>query len=109
MNVFKVAAFQGPLFYGQMHRALEAIVALLSRADQEGVDVLCMPEGYLQGYFSSREEAWQNSIDLASEEFKTLCKQFASFKTTLVLGLNERDQDHLYDTAVVIEEGKFKG
>lgn len=107
--MFKIAAFQGSSYQKDREKSLEKIRAILSFADAHDVDVLCMPEGYLQGYFETKEEALQYSINLESTEFSALCSQLASYKTTLLLGLNEQEGDLLYDTVIVLEQGRLLG
>lgn len=105
----KVAAFQGPMVYQSFQKNIEKIIELLKISEVEDVDILCLPEGYLTGYYNSFDEALENSIDLSSSFFIEICQQFAFSKTTLLLGLNEQYQEDLYDTVVVIEEGVLKG
>ena len=51
-----------------------------------------------------------HTIDLDSSEFAELCIRFKEFsKTTLLVGLNEREKGKIFNTVVVIEQGKFIG
>ena len=104
-NYLKVAAFQGRAIVKNRDHALEKTYALMEEADQNNLDILCMPESYLHGYLKTKHEVEQYSIDLKSAEFADLCAHFKKFKTTLLLGLNEQYADLFYNTMVVIENG----
>jgi predicted amidohydrolase len=109
-DYFQVAAYQGKITEGTQEHSLEKTLQIMQLADQRKVDILCMPESYLHGYFDNREQAFQHSLDLQSTEFSKLCEQFKNFSTTtLLLGLNERDGDTLFNTVVVIEKGNCLG
>jgi len=69
-----------------------------------------MPECFLQGYFPSKELAMKHSIDLNSGLFLDLLKKCALYQTTtLLLGLNEKDHNQIFNTVVVIEKGQLIG
>ncbi len=105
-NYLNIAAYQGRVIEKNPEKALEKAYQVMQAAQAQQVDILCMPESYLHGYLSSKEEALQFSIDLRSAEFKKLCERFKDFTyTTLLLGLNEREGDDLFNTVVVIEQG----
>ena len=89
-TTFRVASFQGPIEERNPEASLERTCEALRWADERDAHVLCMPETYLQGYFSTREEAWEHSIDLESSEFAEVCERVGRFEATVLLGLNER-------------------
>lgn len=105
-----VAAYQGPIQEGKLEANLAKVLAVTEIAEQRGIDILSFPESYLHGYFSHKDEALRHSVNLDSTEFQDLCKQFADFKTTTVLlGLNENNGSELFNTVVVIEQGRCIG
>jgi len=108
-DTFRVAAFQGTIVERNPEASLERTCEALQWADARDAHVLCMPETYLQGYFDTREDAWENAIDLCSTEFAKVCERVAGYKATLLLGLNERRGEDLYNTVVVIRDGKLLG
>ena len=63
----------------------------------------------MHGYYDNEQAAQANSIDLYSNAFQTILSQFIGYNTTLILGLNERVAEKIYNTAVVIENGKLLG
>lgn len=105
----KIAAHQGPVVFGDMAPNLEATLASLEKADDEGVQILCMPETFLHGYFRTEEAAKENSVDLESDEFNKLLERFKPYSPTLLLGLNECRGDRLFNTVAVIENGELIG
>lgn len=74
-TTFRVASYQGPIEERDPEISLERTCEALRWADARDAHVLCMPETYLQGYFSTREEAWVHSIDLESSEFAEICER----------------------------------
>ncbi len=109
-NYLHVAAFQGTIDESNTTNNLLKTISIMEQAEKEFIDILLMPECYLHGYFSTREETLEHAIDLTSDDFKQLCNKFKSFKkTTLLLGLNEIEDEHIYNTVVVIEGGILMG
>ena len=108
-DAFRVAAFQGTVTERDPDASLGKACEALAWADERDAHVLCMPESYLQGYFDTFDEAYGHSIDLESSEFADVCSRVSQYNATLVLGLNERRGKELYNTAVVIEGGRFLG
>lgn len=105
----KVAAFQGHAIEKNPNQALGRTLKIAEEANKNSVDILCMPESYLHGYLKTREEVNEYSIDLESSVFADICSQFKTYKTTVLLGLNERHGDNFYNTTVVIENGACIG
>lgn len=109
-NYLQIAVYQGKIIEKSPETSLSKTLEIMSIADKREVDILCMPESYLHGYLDTKEEASLYSLDLQSTEFAALCERFNSFShTTLLLGLNEREGDKIYNTVVVIEQGKYLG
>ncbi len=101
----KVATFQGKIKEKNLNYTIDKIKESLYYCDEHQIDILCMPECYLQGYFDSYEDAQNNSINLQNDLFKSFCKSISKFKATLIIGLNEEDNNKIYSTAVVIDKG----
>lgn len=106
---FIVASYQGPLIENNQEAALDKIEELLVRADANAVDVLCLPEGFLQGYFEDGVMAERSAISLDEPSFQGILQRFRRYKATLIFGLNEKRADGLYNSAVVIQEGQLLG
>lgn len=109
-SCFIVAAFQGRCIEGDPKANFQKVIDLMNESEARKIDILCLPESFLHGYFSTKEKALQYSIDLQSQEFYAMCDQLKIFsRTTLLLGLNERDNDKIFNTVVVIENGQCLG
>jgi predicted amidohydrolase len=95
--------------YGDVDKAVEEIRRALARAEDERIDVLCLPECFLTGYFRNPARAARNSIDLDSAHFDAILAELAGFESTLILGLIERTETSLFNSAVIIERGDLVG
>ncbi|MCK4302367.1 MAG: carbon-nitrogen hydrolase [candidate division Zixibacteria bacterium] len=89
-------------YLGDMQATMHRIDALM--ADADGADLLVLPELCNSGYnFESREQAWETSEELGSSVFmrylEAKCRQHGMH---IVSGINERDGDRLYNTAVLV-------
>jgi predicted amidohydrolase len=87
---------------GDQAANIERIGELIESAPQS--DLLVLPELANSGYnFVSNEQAWQTSETIDDGEFVSfLCESAKKRPMHLVCGVNERDGDTLYNTAVVI-------
>lgn len=108
-KTLRVASYQGPIAEREPEANLAKALEVMKQAHDSKVDILCMPESYLHGYFPTAEDTKQYAINLHSNEFSNLCEQFQPFSPTMILGLNEIDCDKIFNTAVVIEDGKCIG
>ena len=109
MKFFTVSAYQGPHRPGDIAYNLDQTLEQLRLAQSRGVDVLCMPESFLHGYFEAESDARKYSLDLESAEYIKLLENFKEFDTTLLLGINERKGDAIFNSVVVIEKGQHLG
>jgi len=105
----RIAAYQGPVAFRGWEANLAATLDALAKADDAGAQILCMPETFLHGYFPAAAEARAHSVDLQSDFFADLLRRVAGYSPTLLLGLNERRGEALYNTQVVIENGRLLG
>ncbi|MCF7689336.1 MAG: carbon-nitrogen hydrolase family protein [Cephaloticoccus sp.] len=78
-------------------------------AQAEGVDLLCFPECFLQGYLTDAGPARRHAIDLRTARFQAILARLAPISPTLVVGLIEADRGKLYNTTVVISHGHLAG
>jgi len=105
-----IAVYQGKILQGNAIENLNKTIQQLEIAESKGVDILCMPESFLHGYFESKNEAVNHSICLDSDEYRQLLGRLSRFKkTTLLLGVNEQYKNEIYNTVVVIEGGQHIG
>jgi predicted amidohydrolase len=82
---------------------LEKVISAVNRAASNRANLIVFPECSLSGYiFSSREEALPFAETIpgpVSEKVATLCKEF---KVYIIIGLLEKANDKLYNTAAFI-------
>jgi len=98
----RIAAAQTPVFRQDVPGALGYLAGVMERAWFEGASLLCLPEGFLQGYLTDAEAAQENALDLRSQRFLNLLDQLPECAPTTVVGLIEAEGDDLYNTAVII-------
>lgn len=100
----KLAACQVP-YVQDMGRALSLIDFHVANAQRHGVDLVCFPECFLQGYDLTAEHVASTALDLESSEFDRMLCRLGSIEAAVVLGLIEKDAGKFYNTAVVIARG----
>jgi predicted amidohydrolase len=105
----KVAACQVPDIREDTDKALAWIETYVAKAESQGVELLCFPECFLQGYLVDEDLARRHALDLRSPAFEAILQRLAHAKPTLVFGLIELDQGALFNTAVVIASGRLCG
>ena len=105
----KVAACQVPEVRGDVEQALWWIETYAAHAESQEARLVCFPECFLQGYLVEEEQARRHAINLRSQEFEVVLGRLARIKSTLVFGLIEVDNGLLFNTAVVVEQGRLRG
>lgn len=98
----RVAAAQPPEFLEDVPGALAYLAEAMGRAQRERAALLCLPEGFLQGYLTEGEAARRNALDLSSPSFRDLLDRLPEHAPMTVVGLIEADGDDLYNAAAVI-------
>lgn len=109
INTIRVAAAQTPEFREDIPGALAYLAEVMERAEREGASLLCLPEGFLQGYLTDADAARRNALDLNSASFLSLLRQLPEDAPTTVVGLIEMAAGNLYNTAVVISRRSVVG
>ncbi len=105
----KIAACQVPDIREDMNGTLSWIKTFSEKAAAQGIQLLCFPECFLQGYLLVKEQALRHAIDLSSQAFKQLLERLPGTGPMLVIGLIEIQQGSLFNTAIVIDKGKLIG
>lgn len=98
----RIAAAQTPEFREDTPAALAYLAGVMDAAHRDGAALLCLPEGFLQGYLTDGEAARRQALDLHSPQFASLLGQLPEHGPTTVVGLIEAESEDLYNTAVVI-------
>lgn len=105
----RIAAAQTPEFIDDLGGALAYAAATIEQAGARGADLLCFPEGYLQGYLTEETAARGCALDLASPAFRAVLDRLPKSGPTVVLGLIETEAGRLFNTAVVLRDGALLG
>lgn len=105
----RIAAAQTPEFIEDIEAALAYAASAVTEADARGAELLCFPEGYLQGYLTEEAAARRWALDLASPEFHAVLGRLPKARPTIVMGLIEAEADRLFNTAVVVRQGALIG
>ena len=105
----KVGSYQGPSIEKEPYKALKKIQQILNQEKSNGLDILCLPECFLHGYFNSSSEARKYSINLNENFFQEVLSITKGYQTTIILGINEVDDSNIYNTAVILEDGRLLG
>ncbi len=94
---------------GDAQGTIQAIERLLDGC--EGTDILVLPELCNSGYqFTSYKQAWDTSESIEGSPFvEFLESKCRSLNMHIVTGLNERDGELLYNSAVLIGPGGYIG
>lgn len=106
---YKIGAVQAQNIQGDVPASWNVIRRAMDEADHKGVDLLCFPECFLQGYTLDAKETEERAFDLMSPEFKAALGAISKHKVTVVLGVIEKDTDGYYNTAAVIRQGELLG
>lgn len=101
----KIAACQLPYIHNDLERAMSLIVSNAAEAQGRGVELICFPECFLQGYDVRIEHVEEVAIDLGSSAFIRILQSFESLKPVIVVGLIEREGSRFYNAAVAIDRG----
>lgn len=106
---FAVGACQMTPVYGDVDASLRQIERALQWAQSERLDVLCLPECFLTGYFRTRSDAIAHGLDLDSAPFRALLSRIEDYDPHVIVGLIERSSGKLFNTAAIVERGELVG
>jgi len=105
----KIAIIQFEPLLGKPKQTLSKLNSLLSSCKE--ADLIILPELANSGYnFNSKEEALKYSDDLKNDEFVNfLIEQAKILNAGIVAGVNERDGDNLYNSAIMVDKSGIIG
>ncbi len=108
----KIAIIQFEPLLGKLKQTMSKLSSLLSTC--KDADLIILPELANSGYnFNSKEEALEYSEDLKNSEFVNfLIENVKKLNAGIVAGINERDGEKLYNSAILVDEtgviGKYR-
>jgi predicted amidohydrolase len=105
----RVAAFQRFPIFDDPAKVGETVLRDLTWADEQGVDLAVFPESYLQGHSYDGALIERRAMSLDDPAIARLLDSFSAIRATAILGLFERRQDQIFNSAVVIERGRIAG
>lgn len=92
-----------------IEQSLNKMIDYANRAAEQGAQLVCFPECYLQGYVVDERQARQRAIDVSSDAFANILKRLETVKPLLVIGMIEKEGDKIYITAIVVKQGELLG
>jgi predicted amidohydrolase len=98
----RIAAAQTCEFIEDVQAALDCLIDVMERATTKGAVLLCLPEGFLQGYLTDEQTARKHAVDLGSLAFDAVLQRLPLTAPMTVFGLIEVDKGRLFNTAVVV-------
>lgn len=107
----KVAAYQAPLLpAGSTQLALSLIRERIEWCEDEGVEILCCPEGVLGGLADYAPRPMAFAIDVEGGQLDITLAPLASDRVTTIVGFTERaSRDRLFNSAAVFHRGAVIG
>lgn len=109
VRTVRVAAAQTPEFREDVPGALAYLAEVVEQAKLERASLLCLPEGFLQGYLTEADSARRCALNLQSPRLQNLLRQLPETAPMTVVGVIEADGEDLYNTAVVISGRSLVG
>lgn len=109
MNAVRIAAAQTAEFREDIDAALACAADLAANAEAQGAELLCLPEGFLQGYLTEETAARRCALDLTSPGFEAVRSRLAKIRPMIVMGMIEIEDGRLFNTAVVLDRGTLAG
>lgn len=103
-----IAACQTGEIEGDIDFSLNTILHYSNKAQTQNAKLLCFPECFLQGYVVG-ERTQRLAIDLSSSSFKKILNQLKDITPILIIGLIETDGQSLFNSVIVVREGKLIG
>lgn len=109
MKTVRIAAAQTLEYRENVEAALTCALDMIRQAEAESARLLIFPEGFLQGYLTEPEAARRAAMDLGSPAFAAVMSRLADAAPMIVMGMIEAEGEALFNTVVVIENGKLIG
>jgi predicted amidohydrolase len=105
----RIGHYQAVCHPGDFGANLAKVVDGLEHARRERVEILCFPECFLTGYFSTKRRSRAGAFSVDSARMREVLAATRRFGITLIVGFNELRGGDLYNTALVACRGKLLG
>lgn len=105
----RIAACQVPDIREDVEASLTTLEDYAAKASHEDAHLVLFPECFLQGYLTEEAAARQSALDLRSAAFSEVLDRLAPITPALVFGIIELDNHTLFNSAVVVSQGKLLG
>ena len=105
MKTVRIAAAQTAEFREDIDGALRCATEVAACAQAQGAALLCLPEGFLQGYLTEESAARRQALALASAAFDSVLQRLPRTGPMIVMGMIEMHAGRLFNTAVVVYRG----
>ena len=104
MGAIRVGAAQIRPALGDLEKNRKIIAEFVRLAHERELDLVVFPELSNSGYnFGAKEEAWDSSEEIPQGKTVRLLEQLASeYSMYIVTGINERAENKLYNSAVLV-------
>jgi predicted amidohydrolase len=105
----KLAIVQFAPLLGKPEETIEILKPLLQKC--QGADLILLPELSNSGYhFETKQQAWDSSEKAGEGIFSLFLQKVAEDQNcTIMSGLNEREGDKLYNTAIMVDKNGLIG
>lgn len=105
----RIGHYQCVCHPGEFGRNLETVLDGLEQAEERGIELMSFPESFLGGYFAKEERCRENAWPLDSTRTHELLEATASSPVMFMVGFNELRGEELWNTVVLIEDGRLIG
>lgn len=106
---YRVAAAVNKTVVGNPAKNAEEVLALIKEAHSKEVSVVVFPELTLTGYTASDLLLNQTLIASQDESLEHILKNIEKIDTVAIIGIAVLEADRLYNSAVVVQNGKILG
>jgi len=99
---FKVAMCQIFILDGDRGGNFLRIENAIAEAKAAGAQIACLPESIVLGWVNP--DAHRRALPIPGKDSLGLCKLAQKYRIYICAGLDEKDQDKLYDSAILIDD-----
>ena len=106
---YKVAAAVPKIKISNTEYNKKEIIDLIKKSDKENVTTICFPELSITGYSCADLFFQECLLDSAESAIAEIAKETKSLNIISIIGVPLRNNNRLYNTAVVIQKGEILG